>query len=113
VLQNTSAGGTPRARRIRVLNEAISVLAETQGIAVSMFTRTDVRRQFSYLDVPTKHQIAVEIAKHVPAFERLLPPIRKPWMSEDNRMGIFDAAALAFSFYRTGGSSGELSSSQR
>jgi hypothetical protein len=25
-----------------------------------------------------------------------LPPKRKPWMSEDYRMGIFDAVALAF-----------------
>jgi hypothetical protein len=100
VLQNTFTGGTPRTRRIRELNEAISVLAETQGIVLSAFTRNDVRQQFSYLDAPTKHQIAVEIAKHVPAFERLLPPIRRPWMSEDNRMGVFDAAALLFTFYR-------------
>lgn len=101
VLQNTLAGGTLRARRIRELNEAIVVLAETQGIAVTAYTRAEVQQHFSYLDNPTKHQIAIAIVKHIPVFERLLPPIRKPWMSEDNRMGVFDAAALAFAYFQT------------
>ena len=28
-----------------------------------------------------------------------VPPERKPWMSEDPRMGIFDAAALAWMYF--------------
>jgi hypothetical protein len=39
-------------------------------------------------------------AKHIPAFERHVPPPRKPWMSEDARMGLFDAAALALIFFQ-------------
>ncbi|MGY4282682.1 hypothetical protein ACVWXO_001902 [Bradyrhizobium sp. LM2.7] len=35
------------------------------------------------------------IAKRIPALMLYLPPARKPWMSEDARMGVFDAAALA------------------
>jgi hypothetical protein len=44
----------------------------------------------------TKHALAEIIAKRFP--EELgsrLPPKRKPWMSEDSRMNIFDAVALA------------------
>jgi len=48
----------------------------------------------------TKDTIAAAIAKHIPAFERFLPPPRKLWKSEDARMGIFDAAALASRFQR-------------
>jgi len=97
VLQDMST--TPRARRIQRLNEAIAMLGETQGIILTKRSREDVRKQFEYLHSPTKHQIAIAIARHVPAFERLLPPVRKPWMSESGRMGIFDAAALIFAFF--------------
>jgi hypothetical protein len=50
---------------------------------------------------PSKYAIAEAIAKHLPAFERHLPPQRKPWMSEDSRMGIFNAAALALTFFQS------------
>jgi hypothetical protein len=35
------------------------------------------------------------------ALGRFLPPPRKLWKSEDARMGIFDAAALALTFFYT------------
>ena len=45
------------------------------------------------------------IAQRIPAFERYVPPPRKPWMSEDARMGLFDAAGLGLVFFeRAGGS---------
>ena len=49
----------------------------------------------------TKHGIAQTIAKHIPALSLYLPPARKPWMSEDARMGLFDAAALALMFFQS------------
>jgi|SRR5690348_15036174 hypothetical protein len=39
------------------------------------------------------------IASHIPVFQPLLPPPRKIWNSEDARMSIFDAAALALTFF--------------
>ena len=47
-----------------------------------------------------KQMVAEAIAKHIPAFERYVPPPRKPWMSEDSRMGLFDAAALGLVFFQ-------------
>jgi hypothetical protein len=47
----------------------------------------------------TRYEVAVAIATRVAAFERFLPPPRKLWMSEDARMGIFRAAALALTYY--------------
>jgi hypothetical protein len=49
----------------------------------------------------TKHRIAEMIAKHIPALNLYVPPARKSWMSEDARMGIFDAAALAWMFFHS------------
>ncbi|WP_156527887.1 hypothetical protein [Bradyrhizobium stylosanthis] len=51
--------------------------------------------------MPEQAKTAERIAKHIPAFEQYVPPPRKPWMSEDRRMGLFDAAALALTFFQT------------
>ena len=58
---------------------------------------------FAHLGSSNKQTLAELIAKHIPAFERYIPPPRKPWMSEDRRMGIFDAAALALVFFQNVG----------
>jgi hypothetical protein len=103
VLQDMAGRATQRGRRIRELNEAIGVLAETQGIPIFAYSRAQMLSCFEYLGSPTKDRIAEVIAKHVPTFERYLPPIRKIWKSEDSRMGLFDAAALALTFYQKQG----------
>jgi hypothetical protein len=100
VLQDTSETGTPRTRRIRILNAAIGALASSKAIPVYRYSRVVVLAAFSYLGVCNKEIIADVIAKHIPAFERYIPPIRKQWMSEDARMGLFDAAALALVFFQ-------------
>lgn len=101
VLQDTSSTGTRRARRVRNLNAAIFKLAELNGIPVRTYSRARVHLAFSYLGSPSKHAIAEAIAKHIPAFERYLPPPRKPWMTEDVRMGLFDAAGLVLTFFQS------------
>jgi hypothetical protein len=101
LLQDTSTEEAHRAERIRFLNNDLAVIANDEGVEVIRVTRAQVRRTFSYLDAPTKHQIATAIVRHIPAFERLLPRIRKPWMSEDARMGIFDATSLVFAYFQS------------
>jgi hypothetical protein len=103
VLQDTSSNGTPRAHRVAELNAAIAELGEGRGIPVYAYSREYVRRAFGYLGTTNKQIIAEVIAKHIPAFERYVPPPRKPWMSEDARMGLFDAAALALVFFQKAG----------
>jgi Holliday junction resolvasome RuvABC endonuclease subunit len=102
VLQDTSAQGTPRARRIVKLNEAVAALAEARGLPVYLYSREEVWEAFGSFGVTNKQALAEIIAKHIPAFERYVPPPRKPWKSEDARMGIFDAAALALTFFQDG-----------
>jgi len=109
VLQDTSPSGTRRGRRVANLNAAFVELVEGRGIPVYAYSRKDVRRAFACLGVINKQTIAETIAKHVPAFERYVPPPRKPWMSEDARMGLFDAAALALVFFHRSGGDGPQS----
>jgi len=59
------------------------------------------------IGVTNKRQLAEAIAARIPAFERYLPPPRKPWMSEDSRMNLFDAAALALTFFQSPSGGGQ------
>jgi hypothetical protein len=101
VLQDMSERETHRPHRIRRLNETITERAERYGYPVRFFSRNDVRRCFAYVQAVSKDTIAAAIAKQIPALGRFLPPPRKLWKSEDARMGIFDAAALALTFFYT------------
>lgn len=100
VIQDTSAQGTERARRIRNLNASIVKLASDRGIRVFAYSRDHVRQAFEGYGCPNKQSLAELIAKHIPAFHQYVPPPRRPWMSEDRRMGLFDAAALALVFFQ-------------
>ncbi|KYK46061.1 hypothetical protein A1D31_33730 [Bradyrhizobium liaoningense] len=103
ILQDTSAGGTRRTQRIKDLNAEIVELAALREIPACAYSRADVLTTFSEFNVETKRDLALVIAKHIPAFERHLPPPRKPWMSEDARMSLFEAAALALTFFHSAG----------
>jgi hypothetical protein len=101
VLQDMSEGKTNRALRIKRLNRAITVLAERRGIIVRLYPRAAVCESFAdRYGATTKQRIAETIAKHIPALSLYIPPARKPWMSEPERMGIFEAAALAWMYFR-------------
>jgi hypothetical protein len=103
VLQDASATGTHRARRIRSLHDAITVLADTQGIPVFSYSRDATRRTFAPLGGTTKQLIAEAVGKLVPAFGNFIPPARKIWKNEHGRMALFDAAALVVTYYRSVG----------
>jgi hypothetical protein len=101
VLQDMSNEGTQRAERIVKLNADIIRLAKARDLPVFLYSREIVRDTFfQQHGVRTKQDIAELIAKSVPAFQRYLPSPRKPWESEDARMGLFDAAGLGLVFYQ-------------
>ena len=102
VIQDTFSQETSRARRIIKLNTAIAELAESRRMALYTYSRADIWNAFKEVGVTNKHDLAMVVAVHLPAFERYVPSPRKPWKSEDPRMGIFDAAALALTFFQDG-----------
>lgn len=100
VTENPSDKDSRRCQRVQELIAAIIALARERACRTRSFTRADVHTAFSDVDKPNKHRIANAIAEQFPELAPRLPPFRKPWMSEDARMSIFDATALALTFYR-------------
>lgn len=92
VLEDIS--GTRRGARARKRIDLIARYAESRGVDARFISRADVHAAFMDFGV-TKQEIAVAIAHIFPELERHLPRPRKPWMSEDERMNVFDAVALA------------------
>ena len=99
LLQDMSGPEARRAPRIQQLNNRIAELAELRGVIVRKYSRAQVIEYFSDLGASTKQKIAETIAKQIPALSLYVPPARKPWMSEDPRTGIFEAAALAWMYF--------------
>jgi hypothetical protein len=99
LLENMAEQGSRRHSRIRVLNKRIGAMAARAGIGSVRYSRTEVRERFMQFTSPARYARAEFIARHIPVFEPLLPPPRKIWNSEDARMGIFDAAALALTYF--------------
>jgi hypothetical protein len=103
LLQAMSGKDSNRALRIKRLNKALTALAERQSLTVRTYSRTAIREAFaSHFGANTKQRIAETIARHIPALQLYLPPARKPWMSEHERMGMFEAAALGWMYFHAG-----------
>lgn len=85
--------------RLVQLIRAMQGLGTSRALAVVRFARADIRRCFALLEARTKPEIAAAIAQHFPELAPRLPPKRKIWMSEDERMSIFDAVSLALTYF--------------
>lgn len=103
VIEDTGAKDSRRTSRIRKLYRMIAHVAETGHIEVYRYSRSDVQACFSGAGVRTKYEIARVIADRIPALAHRMPRLRKLWMSEDPRQGLFDAAALGVVQYGHGG----------
>jgi len=99
IVEDIAGKGSRRCRRVGELINAISKLASKREIRVRSFSRAKVKQVLSESGASTKHESAVAIAKRFPELAPRVPRFRKPWMSEDYRMSIFDAVALALTFF--------------
>ncbi len=84
-----------RAPRIRRLIADVTNRAGKRGLKTAEVPLSEVRTCFRSLHAYNKHEIAHALAVRFPELTPRLPPHREPWMSEDERLSIFDAAALA------------------
>lgn len=99
LIENHSvASGSRRCDRVKQLLRAIAAWA-TESVEVRQISRHAVKRTFTAAGAFSKDEIAHLIARHLPELGFRLPPDRKPWMNEDPRMSIFDAVALALTYY--------------
>jgi Holliday junction resolvasome RuvABC endonuclease subunit len=95
ILEDNSVRGSRRRERVQQLIHNLCELAKRHKVQVRRISRLMVRKTFASQGAANKHQIAHAIAAQFPELTSRLPPERKPWMSEDTRMAIFDAAAFA------------------
>jgi hypothetical protein len=99
VLEDAEAPGSRRRPRVRRLVAALVKLARERDLPVSTVARSAVLKCFAPLDGrATKQSIAERLAKDFPELREQLPRPRKPWESEDKRMSVFDALALAVTY---------------
>ena len=61
----------------------------------------DAVQRFSEVEHPTKWDVASGVAKRFPEIATKLPAKRKPWQSEDDRLGVFIALAGAVTGWRS------------
>jgi hypothetical protein len=98
-VEDYTGKGSRRCRRIQGLINDISKLASKRNIRVRSVSRVKVKQGFSESGASNKQEIAIAIAKQFPELVPRLPRFRKPWMSEDYRMSIFDAVAFGIAFF--------------
>lgn len=91
--------GSKRCERMQRLTSKLAALAIKQGIKTASLATKDVEVVFSQFGASTKYGIATAIAEWFPALAPKLPFKRKLWDAEDDRFAIFDAAALALTYY--------------
>jgi Holliday junction resolvasome RuvABC endonuclease subunit len=99
VVEDYAGKGSRRCRRIQGLIGDISKLAEKRKIRVRSFSQAKVKQAFSESGASNKHETAVAVANRFPELAPRLPRFRKPWMSEDYRMSIFDAVGFGLTCF--------------
>ena len=92
----------PKPHTARIRNLLAGLIAEVGPYRIPVRCVPDEapRRAFSDSDRLTKHAMASSLLKHFPFLASALPPKRKIWESENYRMSIFVAAALALAISR-------------
>ncbi|HWT99816.1 MAG TPA: hypothetical protein VN229_19430 [Terriglobales bacterium] len=92
-----------RAERIRHLCRSMLHLAACKGADTPVYPRSVIRTVFASVGAVTRFETAQVIARHIDAFSHRLPEKRKPWQGEDPRQSLFDAAALALTYFAVTG----------
>ena len=99
VLEAVGDKDSRRCKRIQNLILSIRSLAKRRKVRSNCFSPAKVKRIFLTFGAATKHQIAHVVARQLPELASRVPRYRKAWMSEDYSMAIFDAAALALTYF--------------
>jgi len=95
VAEDCTYRSSRRRQHGRRVIRKILALACTRGVRTRSVSAVTVRTKFAAQGATTKHAIAGLIVARFPELAPHRPRFRKPWMSEDERQAIFDAAALA------------------
>jgi hypothetical protein len=102
VLEDPEAVGAERRPQMRKSLLRLARAAEARGLLVVRVSRFEVRQQWKERGVTRKHAVAKAIAEDFPALEVFVPrPRIKPYMDEEARVQVFDAASLVLHAFGT------------
>ncbi len=74
-------------------------MANCRGMDTPVYSMAAIRTCFGSVGATTRFEIAQTIALHIDALRHKLPPMRGAWKSEDSRMSLFSAAAVAITHF--------------
>ena len=100
ILEAFEGPAARRSERIKRLGRGLATLAATQGVDVVIYSRFEVQTCFGTMGARSRDEIASVVALNLPMLQPRLPQKRKCWKSEDRRLALFSAAALALTHYR-------------
>ena len=95
VFEEFSGRAAQRGIRVQHLCSEIVRLAKAAGIVSHVYSRSTIQAHFASVGPASRYDIAKVVAKQLSGFDHRLPPRRRPWMGEDARLALFDAAAIA------------------
>jgi hypothetical protein len=98
-LDDYKASHFRRGRDVREFLARTNERAVLFGARVRLVPRRLLGQMVENETSATKYRIALAVARRFPELAWRLPPVRKPWMSEDARMAMFGAVALALAYY--------------
>jgi hypothetical protein len=90
--------GSRRRDRVRKLLNRVASRG-TKSMRVRLITTRQLRALGPRSQVNTKFGRACFLADQFPELRAFLPRFRKPWMSEEDRMSIFDALGFALACF--------------
>lgn len=102
IVEDWADAACRRGARVLALYESLAALAKKRCVRLVCVSRTRLKQYFAAVQPTNKYEIALAIAKLIPAFSFQVPPVRRIWMSEDSRQGLYDAAALGMTFLALG-----------
>ena len=95
VLEDPDAERSERRPQMRKTLLRLARVAEVRGLLAVKVGRFEVREGWRERGVTRKHAVAKAIADDFPALEVFVPrPRSKPYMDEEARVQVFDAASL-------------------
>ena len=97
VIEDVTVPGCRKRQARRDHIGFIEALADEMEIAVRPIARYAVLDHFG---VDTKVELAKAVSLRVPALAHRVPPYRKAWMTEDQRLPIFEALGFLFAVLR-------------
>lgn len=105
ILESFEDDGTARSARIQALCRAMTKEAKARSLHTPVYDRDAIRLAFGRYGASTRLEIAKAITESIGDFAHRLPSRRRFGVCEDIRQSLFDAAALAITYFTAMGES--------